>query len=463
MGSSGDTFDLPLLEPREVFTVSSLNREARVLIEDHLGVVWVEGEISNLARPSSGHLYWSLKDEQAQVRCAMFRQSNRLLRFAPDNGQQVLLRGRVSLYEARGEFQLVVEYMEEAGEGILRRRFEELKRRLAAEGLFDPDRKKALPRLPRRIGIVTSPSGAAVRDVLTVLRRRFPAVPVLIYPTAVQGEAAAEEIARTLALADRRGECDLLILARGGGSLEDLWSFNEETVARALAALSTPVIVGVGHEVDFTIADFVADLRAPTPSGAAELAVPDQADWRERLARLGDRLSRAAKHRLADPGRTLDALAHRLSRTHPGVQLRQSSQRLDELEARLKIRLDQALGQRRARLAELTAALLGTTPRHQLARLAERLHWGTRELHRAMRESLARRQRHLTLAERTLRSVSPIGTLARGYAIVTTAAAGSVVTDARAAPPGTGIEIRLTRGGLSATVDEAHAGGEEAT
>lgn len=454
MGSQGDTLELPFEAARDVYTVSGLNREARRLIEDHLGTIWVEGEISNLARPSSGHLYWSMKDENAQLRCAMFRQSNRLLSFSPENGQQVLARGRVSIYETRGEFQLVVEYLEEAGEGLLRRRFEELKSKLAAEGLFDPERKRTPPRLPQRIGIVTSPSGAAVRDVLSVLARRFPAIPALVYPTAVQGEGAADEIARTLRLADSRRECDLLILARGGGSLEDLWSFNEEVVARAIASVETPVIVGVGHEIDFTIADFVADVRAPTPSGAAELAVPDHAHWLGALNVVGDRLSRAATQRLSVPQTTLEALTHRLHRSHPGVQLRQSSQRLDELEARLQQRLERLLSESRSRLTGLTASLLGATPRHQVARLRERLRFGQRELDRGIHEALQRRRSRLSLAERALQSVSPLATLDRGYAIVT-GSDGRILTDAGEAAPGTGIGVQLARGELSATVDES--------
>src|SRR5690606_37550162 len=232
----GDSLQLPFAE-RRIFSVSALNRDARALVESGLGTIWVEGELSNLSRPSSGHLYWSLKDSQAQVRCAMFRMANRSLTFELANGRQVLVRARASLYEARGEYQLIVDYVEEAGEGVLRRRFEELKKRLAAEGLFDSARKRPLPTLPRRIGVITSPTGAALRDVLIALRRRFPATAVLIYPTAVQGAGAAEEIARTLRLADKRAECDVLILTRGGGSLEDLWSFNEEIVARTIAAL----------------------------------------------------------------------------------------------------------------------------------------------------------------------------------------------------------------------------------
>ena len=430
---------VPLAEKRDIFTVAALNREARRLIEDNFGVIWVEGEISNLARPSSGHMYWSLKDDSAQVRCAMFRQSNRLLKFSPENGQQVLARGRVSLYEARGEFQLILDYLEPAGEGLLRQRFEELKRKLAAEGLFAAERKKPLPVLPRRIGVITSPSGAAVRDVITILRRRFPAVPVLVYPTAVQGERAAAEIARTLELADRRGDCDVLILTRGGGSVEDLWSFNEEIVARALAALVTPVISGVGHEVDFTIADFVADVRAPTPSGAAELAVPEQSEWLSTLGIFARRLSRAAAQQLADVKGLLDGLAHRLNRSHPGVQLRESNQRLDDLEVRLKLSWQRLLDERRS----------------QLAALQDRCRWSSRGLERAMIELIGHRQTRLELAARALQAIGPLATLERGYAIVTSQDDGNVVTDAATVAPGAGVEVRLARGELTATVNES--------
>ena len=456
MNYLGENMGLPLEPAREVYTVSSLNREARRVIEDRLGVVWVEGEISGLVRPSSGHLYWRMKDESAQLRCAMFRQNNRRLGFRPDDGQHVLARGRVSIYEPRGEYQLVVEYLEEVGEGLLRRRFEELKRKLASEGLFDSGRKREKPELPRRIGVVTSPSGAAVRDIVTVLARRFPAVPVLIYPTAVQGSGAAVEIATALELADRRGECDLLILARGGGSLEDLWSFNEEVVARAMAAVSIPIISGVGHEIDFTIADFVADVRAPTPSGAAELAVPDQAQWTARIETLGERLSRVAGQRLADPANRLAAFDHRLQRSHPGVQLRHSAQRLDELETRFRLALRQLLEERRSRLSESAARLRGASPAERIKSLDERLGFLFRSLARAAHNTLHRRRERLLLARRTLESVSPIATLQRGYAIVTGRETGAILTDAGAAPPGAAIEIRLARGELSATVDESH-------
>ena len=426
------------------------------MIEGRLGTVWVEGEISGLARPGSGHLYWRMKDESAQLRCAMFRSQNRLLNFRPDDGQHVLARGRVSIYEPRGEYQLVVEYLEEVGEGLLRRRFEELKLKLAAEGLFDAERKREKPELPRRIGVVTSPSGAAVRDIVTVLARRFPAIPVLIYPTAVQGTAAAAEIASALELADRRGECDLLILARGGGSLEDLWSFNEEAVARAMAAVSIPIISGVGHEIDFTIADFVADVRAPTPSGAAELAVPDQAQWFGAIEASGQRLARAVGQRLAEPKTALAGLAHRLDRSHPGVQLRQSQQRLDELETRIRLGFARVLQERRSRLVDSSLRLRGASPAGRIGLLDERLRFVSGGLKRAARDALRRPRERLSLARRALESVSPLATLQRGYAIVTGGETGAILTDARAAPPGAPVQIRLARGELSATVDESH-------
>src|SRR5579883_948667 len=289
----------PLARPdRDVYTVSRLNREVRLLLERGFGSLWIEAEISNLSRPSSGHWYFTLKDTQSQVRCCMFRTRNVLVGFAARDGQKVLARARIGLYEPRGDYQLIVEHLEDAGLGALKRQFEELAARLAAEGLFAPERKRALPALPRRIGLITSPTGAAVRDVINVLRRRFAAVPVLIYPAAVQGALAAAELIGALRLAARRAECDVLILARGGGSLEDLWPFNDERLARAIVASPIPVVSGVGHEIDVTIADFAADVRAPTPSAAAEIVVPDGAEWLARCAGAERRLARALMRRL---------------------------------------------------------------------------------------------------------------------------------------------------------------------
>lgn len=453
--NTGATLGLRFEAERTVLTVSALNLEARLLVEGGLGSVWVEGEISNLAQPSSGHMYWTLKDARAQVRCAMFRQAARRLDVPIDNGLQVLVKARASIYEARGEFQLIVDYLEEAGEGMLRRRFEELKRKLAAEGLFEAERKQALPVLPGRIGVVTSPSGAAIRDVLIALRRRFPAASVLIYPTSVQGDGAPEAIVRALALADERSDCDILILTRGGGSIEDLWAFNEEIVARALAAMTIPVISGIGHETDFTIADFVADVRAPTPSQAAELAVPEQTELVARLDRHLDHLRRGAARRLGDEARKLDTLAHRLSRAHPGVAIRFSHQRLDELEARLRLGIGRGLAARRERITQVAARVAAAHPRHRFALARERLTATGEHLARAMRMQLGRTTNRLILADRALASLSPLATLDRGYAIVARQDDGAVLTDSSTVERGTGIDVALAHGRLAATVDRS--------
>jgi exodeoxyribonuclease VII large subunit len=422
-----------------------------MLLEGGLGSVWIEGELSNLSRPASGHWYFSLKDAQAQLRCAMFRQRNLLVRFPVRDGAQVLVRGRVSLYEARGEFQLVVEHLEEAGEGLLRRRFEELKQKLAAEGLFDVARKKPLPRLPRRIGVVTSPTGAAIRDILHVLGRRFPAIPVLIYPVAVQGEAAPAEIREMLRLAALRSDCDVLILARGGGSLEDLWAFNDEGVARGISACPVPVVCGIGHETDITIADFVADERAPTPSAAAERCVPDRTEWLRAIEGQQRRMSLAARRRTADARQQLAFRESRLARSHPGVRLRQHAQRLDELDTRLRRASALGLERARTRLEQSSTLLRRYSPQLRIAAVQLRLQAASRSLAAQVHDSLGRAQRRLDLAGRTLAAVSPLATLARGYAIVTDPD-GHVLTDASELAPDARIEARLARGIVCATV-----------
>src|SRR5215468_6468104 len=298
---------------REVYSVSRLNREVRILLERGLGVLWVEGELSNLSQPPSGHWYFSLKDRDAQLRCAMYRLKNSLVGFTPRAGMQLLVRGRISLFEPRGEFQLIVEHLEEAGVGALRREFERLKTRLAAEGLFAQERKRALPRFPRRVGVITSPSGAALHDILHILARRYPPAALLVYPAAVQGAAAAPMLVAALRTASARAECDVLILARGGGSLEDLWAFNDERVARAIHGCALPVVCGVGHEIDFTIADFAADARAPTPSAAAELVVPDRLACLEAIGRSAQRLASGVRRELRVGSATLAALTRRLT------------------------------------------------------------------------------------------------------------------------------------------------------
>jgi exodeoxyribonuclease VII large subunit len=394
---------------RNVYSVSRLNREVRALLESGLGPIWVQGELSNLSRPSSGHWYFTLKDRDAQLRCAMFRTRNSLARFVPKEGQLVLACGRVSVYEPRGDYQLLVECIEDAGLGALQRAFEELKARLAAEGLFAPERKRALPSAPRCIGVITSPSGAAIRDILHILARRFPAAAVLIYPTSVQGAAAAPALVAAIELAAARTECDVLILARGGGSLEDLWAFNDERVARAMYRCTIPIVTGIGHEIDFTIADFVADLRAPTPSGAAQLVVPDASQWLHRLAQLAGRFAAAVQRSLKAERARIEALHRRLQQAHPRARLLQHSQRLDELEARLG-----------------------------------------RALHSHLKSSAAR----LDSAARALQSVSPLATLGRGFAVLTRCADGALITSTAQLATGECFDARLVDGSLRAEVIE---------
>ena len=316
-------------------SVSELNRRVKTLIEQGMARLWVEGEISNWSCPASGHIYLSLKDDSAQVSAAWFRQRQRGPAIGFKNGDKVLAFGRVSIYEPRGNYQLIIEQMEPAGEGVLKRRFDALKKKLAGEGLFDEGRKRQLPALPARIGVITSPSGAAIRDILSILGRRFPAIPVIIYPAAVQGDAAPGELVDALATAVRRAECDVLIISRGGGSLEDLWAFNDEEFARAIAACPLPVISAVGHEVDFTIADFVADVRAPTPSGAAEIVVPSQVEWRRRIGTLVTRICRVGQRSVEDRAQQLDWLRQRLNRSSPAAILRRQRDGLREQHRRL--------------------------------------------------------------------------------------------------------------------------------
>ena len=423
-----------------------------MLLERGFGSLWLEAEISNFAKPSSGHWYFSLKDAGAQVRCAMFRQRNMLCAFTPRDGQKVLVRARIGLYEPRGEFQLVVDHMEDSGQGALKRQFEELSARLNQEGLFAAERKRALPGLPRRIGIITSPTGAAVRDILHVLARRFPAAAVLIYPVPVQGAQAAGEIVAALKLAGRRGECDVLILARGGGSLEDLWAFNDERLARAIVDSPIPIITGIGHEIDFTIADFAADVRAPTPSAAAELAVPDADEWLNSFVRIGARLQICARRRLAERRERLRWLAGRLAQSGPAARLGAQAQRLDELEQSLVRALRRRLQQHRERLRWLTGRAALVSPSNRLGQQRLRLDNLEQRLQRALRRTLDSRREKLLPLVRTLNAVSPLATLERGYAIVSIDG-GGILRNADDAKPGTLIEARLAQGRLRARVE----------
>jgi exodeoxyribonuclease VII large subunit len=438
---------------RDVYTVSRLNREAKAVLEGGFPPLWIEGEISNLSRPASGHVYFSLKDAQAQVRCAFFRQHQRRLGLALRDGLHVLARARVSLYEGRGDYQLIVEYLEEAGEGALRRAFDALKQRLSQEGLFDVAHKKPLPKLPRRLGIITSPSGAVMHDILTTLRRRFPGIAVLVFPVPVQGEGAAEKIAGAIRLAGERGDCDALILARGGGSLEDLWAFNEEIVARAIYVCPIPVISGIGHETDFTIADMVADARAPTPTAAAEMLSPDRQEWLAQFARLEARLITSMRSHLRNRQQHLDWLGARL--VHPRNRITLLQQNLKSLAQRLYLAQTASQRQARSELQALTARLHQHSPRPQLQALALTQHHWQARLVTAMKHRLELADSRLRQLMQSLHTLSPLATLERGYAIVQRPDTGAVVTDAGKVRPGERVRARLARGRLDCLVEKS--------
>jgi exodeoxyribonuclease VII large subunit len=437
---------------RNIYSVARLASEVRAVLDGSFPLVWVRGEISNLAQPASGHLYFGLKDEAAQVRCAMFRAKRLHIGFRPENGQLVLVRARVTLYEPRGDFQLVVEYMEPGGEGALRMELERLKRRLAAEGLFAESVKRPLPPFPRQVGLITSASGAAVHDLLTVLGRRLPALPVLIYPAQVQGAGAVESLIGALELADRRRECDVLILARGGGSLEDLAAFNDESLVRAMRACSIPVVAGVGHEVDITLADLAADRRAATPSAAAELVAPSAEHLAQRLAVLGARLSHWEGRSIEARRQRLAAVQRHLALLHPSARLERGAQKLDELDRRLAESVKRRLQRLAARLEPARLALQGATPVRRLERASGRLDGLAQRLDRSQRRALEHASARLARVLGGLEARSPLATLARGYAIVTRAGEGVILRDPAEAPPGTTIQARLARGSLRALV-----------
>lgn len=445
----------PLDFSRDIWTVSRLTSEVGAVLTGSFPLLWVQGELSNLAQPASGHLYFTLKDLAAQVRCALFRPKRRLLAFTPANGQQVLLRARVGLYEPRGDFQLICEHMEPAGEGALRLELDQRQRRLAAEGLFDAGLKRPLPPFPRQVGLITSASGAAVHDLLTVLGRRFPLLPVLIYPAQVQGDGAVATLLAALALANRRADCDLLILARGGGSLEDLMAFNDEALARAIRASSIPVVTGIGHEVDQSIADLVADRRAATPSAAAELITPNVNELHARLHGLHARGQGAITRRLEQDRRRLAGTLRHLTLLHPAARLQQQAQRLDDLERQLQRGAMAALVRQRDRLERVARRLTTASPATRLQALDTRITGLDRRLGQATRVQLSRSRERLSHAIGRLNALSPLAILTRGYAVVTTLPTGAILRDAATAPPGTRLAIRLQRGGLIAVVAKA--------
>ncbi len=446
----------PSPNKRDTLSVSQLNRQAKRLLEGNFPSVWIEGELSNFATPSSGHWYFSLKDKTAQVRCAMFRSSNARLRFRPEAGDQVVIRAKLSLYEARGDYQLIAEHMDATGDGALARAFEELKNRLAAEGLFDPALKQALPELPRHIAVVTSASGAAIHDILTVLARRFAGIPVSIVPTAVQGNGAAAEIARAIELINQRIACgedsiDVIIAGRGGGSMEDLWAFNEEIVARAIAASSLPVVSAVGHEVDFTIADFVADVRAPTPSAAAELLSPDAREWMENLHGYELLLSQGLLRQLEQRQQQLNWLRSRLR--HPGSRLQEHYQRLDELEIRLRNSWHSHRQRYQHRLQLLASQLQQAAPVARIEQARQHTANQGRRLQQQLRHHLQQYRQRLAAASGLLDAVSPLATLQRGYSIISDDKDG-IVSNQNQLKEGDRIHARLASGELLCRVEE---------
>ncbi|WP_298720538.1 exodeoxyribonuclease VII large subunit [uncultured Oceanisphaera sp.] len=437
----------------EIYTVTRLNRHARLLLEGEMGAVALSGEISNLATPGSGHWYFSLKDNQSQLRCAMFRGNNRSVAFKPKNGDQVLIFGKVTLYEPRGDYQLVAQTMAPAGEGLLKQQFEALKRSLGDEGLFDSARKRPLPEHPTRIGIISSPTGAALHDILTVLARRAPHLQVVLYPSQVQGEPAAMQLVSALATANRRAETELLILARGGGSLEDLWCFNDERLIRAIAASALPVVSAVGHEVDITLSDLVADLRAPTPSAAAELISRDAGAQLQQYQQWQQRLQQAQQRYLLQGKRRLERLEARLGRQHPHQRLQQQAQRLDQLQLRLQRAMSRRLEQTQQRLSNV---LLRWQHQHPAQRLQSRqalLNGLQLRLHSLMKTRLEHSSHRLALAGSRLNAISPLATLARGYSI--TQQDARVITDAGQLQPGDTIRTRLANGEVMSQVLES--------
>lgn len=436
---------------RTIYSVSKLNMVVRRLLESHFGQVWLVGEISNFSAPASGHWYFTLKDDKAQVRCAMFRNANQRVMTQVGNGKQVLIRAKIGLYEPRGDYQLLAEHMEDAGVGLLQQQFEQLKARLQAEGLFNPEHKKPIPDVIRKVGVVTSATGAALHDVLSVLKRRDPAIEVIVYPAQVQGDAAPTQLIAALNSANRRNEVDAIILTRGGGSLEDLWGFNDETLARVVFTSALPVICAVGHEVDFSICDFVADVRAATPSAAAELVSRDRSHLSAQQQHLAQRLWRAWQQCLRQANHQYAMLEQRLQPLHPQQQLMQQGQRLDELQRRAQVSMTQKLTQQVQSHNHLTSRLSQTQPQRRVDLAQQQLAQYQQRLQRALQVQLKQAQQRMATNLQTLHIVSPLQTLSRGYSI-TQDEQGSVIKSSTEVSAGSVIHTRLGAGTLTSQV-----------
>ena len=438
---------------RTILSVAELNAEVNQLLVQGFPLLWVEGEISNLVRPASGHLYFTLKDKKSQIRSAMFRNRNMKLSIKPENGMNVLVRGRVGLYEPRGDYQLIAEHMEDAGVGQLQRQYEELKQKLSNAGLFDEKYKKELPEYPKRIGVITSPTGAAIRDILNVLKRRSPQTPVLIYPVAVQGNASKTEIETAIRRADIEKKCDVIILARGGGSIEDLWSFNEENVAKAIYNAETPIICGVGHEIDFTIADFVADVRAPTPSAAAELITSDRDQLITDVMQTQLWLEQNIKRELKLKRQRLEWLASRLKLQKPSTKINQQAQHLDQLEARLHQNITSTIEKNLVQINNLKNRLRATLPHQQIQKQQQELIHFKSRLQQSISTRINISESRFKVQIATLDSISPLKTLDRGYAITKDNVSGKLITSVTQAQQKQSIQVQFKDGEINASVD----------
>lgn len=434
-----------------IFTVSRLNQTVRQLLEMEMGQIWLSAEISNFSQPASGHWYFTLKDERAQVRCAMFRNSNRRTTFRPQNGQQVLVRASITLYEPRGDYQLIAESIQPAGDGLLQQQFEQLKQRLSEEGLFDQQFKQALPSPAKCVAVITSASGAALHDILQVLQRRDPSLPVIIYPTAVQGAEAPLQIVNAIETANRRNECDVLIIGRGGGSLEDLWSFNDERVARAIFASHIPIVSAVGHETDITIADFVADLRAPTPSAAAELISRNQLELLRQWQSQQQRLEMALDYYLAQRQQQFTRLHHRLQQQHPQLRLARQQTRLFKLQQNLQEAMQLQLRGCSRRSEQLQQRLRQQQPTGSIHRLQQRIQQQTYDLQQGMAQQLNAYRQRFAIACSQLEAVSPLATLSRGYSVTQTPG-GELLKTTKQAQVGELVKTQLQDGWLESEI-----------
>jgi len=439
---------------RTILTVAELNAEVNQLLSRGFPLLWVEAEISNLACPASGHLYFTLKDSKSQIRSAMFRNRNMKLRIKPENGMKVLVRGRVGLYEPRGEYQFIAEHMEDAGEGQLQREFEALKKKLLDAGLFDEAHKKDFPEYPKRIAVITSPTGAAIRDILNVLQRRSPQTPILIYPVSVQGEGAKNQIEAAIRRADSDKKCDVIILARGGGSIEDLWSFNEENVAKAIYHAQTPIICGVGHETDFTIADFVADLRAPTPSAAAELITADARQLLTNVIQNKVWLQQHIIKTIQANQQRLDWLNSRLELQKPSHKVQQQSQRLDEVSSRLIQQMQVLINNKSLQASNLKTRLLANQPSRKIKESQQKLSHIQSRLTQSMQLKLQKDQASFSLKMAKLDSISPLKTLDRGYSIIKDSETSALITSIKQVSKNQKLTLRLKDGDINAIATE---------